>query len=89
MVNTPITYDWNTNGAPGAKLADVQATYDFQSLQTLNWTPTDELLLKADVMNLMEGGNVYAEADYTEARDGHVSMADVNAFMYLYTQLAR
>jgi hypothetical protein len=88
MVNTPITYDWNTNGAPGAKLADVQATYDFQSLQTLNWTPTDELLLKADVMNLMEGGNVYAEADYTEARDGHVSMADVNAFMYLYTQLA-
>ena len=90
--NRSIIYDWNTNGKDGSKLDDVQAAYDFKTLASANsawqWTPTDELLLKADVMNLADDSTaVYESGSYTKARDGYLSDADVNAFMYLHAKL--
>lgn len=88
--NTTISYDWDTNGLSGPKLDDVQATFDFKSLKDneLKWKPTDEMLLKADVMNLADGGNVYDNSSYKTQRDGVVTDNDVYAFMYLYTRIA-
>lgn len=88
--NTTISYDWDTNGLPGPKLDDVQATFDFKSLKDneLKWEPTDEMLLKADVMNLADGGNVYDNGSYKTQRDGVVTDNDVYAFMYLYVRIA-
>ena len=89
--NVEIKYDWKTSGQVSPLLLNVTATYIFTTNQTLKGlTPTDEMLLKADVMNLPKDSpnNVYEVGSYTEARDGYVSNADVFAFMYQYAKMA-
>ncbi len=89
VTNTVINYDWNTNGRDGAKLADAQATRDFMKHKSdeMYWTPSDELLLKADVITLT-GDDKHAQASYEGKPDGYVSTDDVNTFLYLYAGLA-
>lgn len=89
VTNTVIYYDWNTNGRDGAKLADAQATRDFMNHQSneMYWTPSDELLLKADVITLT-GDDKHVSASYEGKPDGYVSTDDVNTFLYLYAGLA-
>ena len=90
--NKTITYDWKTAGNNTLDFQDVAATYDFKSLTSDNfkWKPTDEQLLKADVMNLTnEDSNVYNQGSYQTQRDGYVTDNDVAAFMYLYAKLAK
>lgn len=92
--NTEITYDWKTSGKESPKLVNVNATYLFTNTNEANLKgnskPTDEMLLKADVMNLKENTteDVYSDASYTEARDGHVNQKDVITFMYNYAKIA-
>lgn len=87
--NKVITYNWETAGVTTPKFVNVTTTYDFKSLiaDKFKWEPTDEQLLRADVMNLTSGGNAYSSDSYQVARDGYVSDADVNAFMFLYAGL--
>ena len=89
--NVMIGYDWKTAGEGALDFQNVTTTYDFKSLTADNfkWKPTDAQLLKADVLNLTNDGDVYTEASYQTARDGHVSDEDVAAFMYLYAKLAK
>ena len=78
--NTKLNaYDFDTNGAPGRKIDDVQATYDFSAEGNIAWQPTDNLLLKADVLTYKT-----AERAYNTARDGQVTTDDVDAFLYNY-----
>ncbi len=78
--NTKLNaYDFDTNGAPGRKIDDVQATYDFSAVQNIAWQPTDNLLLKADVLTYKT-----ADSAYNTARDGQVTTDDVDAFLYNY-----
>lgn len=78
--NTKLNaYDFDTNGAPGRKIDDVQATYDFSAESNIAWQPTDNLLLKADVLTYKT-----AESAYNTARDGQVTTDDVDAFLYNY-----
>ena len=84
--NTSLNYNYNTNGLNGAKVADVQAAYDFMSLGKagLKWTPSDELLLLADVVTY-EGGTT----NLNVARDGKIDDADILAFLYDYAKFPR
>ncbi len=78
--NTKLNaYDFDTNGAPGRKIDDVQATYDFSAVANIAWQPTDNLLLKADVLTYKT-----TDSAYNTARDGQVTTDDVDAFLYNY-----
>ncbi len=94
--NTVIsTTSWDTNGNKNTSrdLGDVQATNDFKTYpesEDWNWTPTDDLLLLADVLTIEdETSDVYVKGSYTQLRDGRVSDDDVNAFVYLYAKLGK
>ena len=80
--NDSIDYNWNANGLAGARVADVQAVYDFMSKTSsqLTWGPADNLLILADVLTY--GGGNYANR--STARDGQITSADVDAFLYAY-----
>lgn len=78
--NTKLgAYDFDTNGVNSFKNDDVQATYDFSALNDIAWKPSDDLLLKADVLTYSD-----ANGTYNTARDGQVTTKDVDAFLYNY-----
>lgn len=85
--NTSIgVYDFDTNGVKSFKIDDVQAAYDFSQLPPggIAWTPSDNLLLKADVLNYSG-----QDGEYNIPRDGQVIVSDVDAFLYSYAGYAR
>lgn len=91
--NTVINaYDFDTNGDGNGtgtfRLDDAQATYDFSALEkaAMYWEPSDEELLKADVLTYAN-----ANKEYNTPRDGQVTTEDVDAFLYnyVYTPSAR
>ena len=91
-INPTIEYDFNTNGLNGAPLADAQVTRDFIRKAAGNgwyWEPTDDLLLKADVITVGDGANPYDKNTYKGTADGRVSVDDLNAFMYLYVGMPK
>ena len=75
----------------GEALVDAQITRDFSELEAGNnwhWAPSDDLLLKADVITV-GNGNKYTKNTYTGTADGHVSTDDVNTFMYLHVGMPK
>lgn len=83
-------WDTNGNGKTNRDLGDVQAANDFKSRTEaqLKWTPTDDLLLLADVVTITsDSANKYQESSYDKVRDGQVDDNDVNAFVYLYAKM--
>ena len=91
-INPTIKYDFNTNGLDGAPLADAQVTRDFIRKAAENgwyWKPTDDLLLKADVITAGDGANPYDKNTYKGTADGRVSADDLNTFMYLYVGMPK
>lgn len=91
-INPTIKYDFNTNGLDGAPLADAQVTRDFIRKAAENgwyWKPTDDLLLKADVITAGDGANPYDKNTYNGTADGRVSADDLNTFMYLYVGMPK
>ena len=85
--NTSIgVYDFDTNGVKSFKIDDVQAAYDFSQLLPgrIAWTPSDNLLLKADVLTYSG-----QDGEYNIPRDGQVTVSDVDAFLYSYAGYAR
>lgn len=91
-VNPTITYNYRTAGVNnGEALVDAQITRDFSELEAGNkwhWAPSDDLLLKADVITV-GNGNKYTKNTYTGTADGHVSTDDVNTFMYLHVGMPK
>jgi hypothetical protein len=87
-VNTTVTYDYNTNGKTGANVIDAGAAYDFSALQSgaaWHWAPTDDLLLKADVLN-------YTDSSYTLGTanaNGTVDANDISVFLYTYAHFPK
>ena len=91
-INPTIEYNFNTNGLDGAPLADAQVTRDFIRKAAENgwyWSPTDDLLLKADVITAGDGANPYDKNTYKGTADGRVSADDLNTFMYLYVGMPK
>lgn len=91
-VNPTITYNYRTAGVNnGEALVDAQITRDFSELEAGNkwhWEPSDDLLLKADVITV-GNGDKYNRNDYIGKADGHVSTDDVNTFMYLHVGMPK
>lgn len=91
-VNPTITYNYETAGLHGGEaLVDAQITRDFSELAAGNkwhWAPSDDLLLKADVITV-GNGDKYNRNDYIGKADGHVSTDDVNTFMYLHVGMPK
>lgn len=91
-INPTIKYDFNTNGLDGAPLADAQVTRDFIRKAADSgwyWEPTDDLLLKADVITAGDGADLYDKDTYKGTADGHVSADDLSTFMYLYVGMPK
>lgn len=91
-VNPTIKYDFNTNGLNGAPLADAQVTRDFIRKAADSgwyWEPTDDLLLKADVITAGDGADLYDKDTYKGTADGHVYADDLSTFMYLYVGMPK
>lgn len=87
---TAARWDTNGNGKTNRDLGDVQAANDFKARtdQQLKWTPSDDLLLLADVVTITsDSANKYQESSYDKVRDGQVDDNDVNAFVYLYAKM--
>lgn len=87
---TAARWDTNGNGKTNRDLGDVQAANDFKTRtdQQLKWTPSDDLLLLADVVTITsDSANKYQESSYDKVRDGQVDDNDVNTFVYLYAKM--
>lgn len=92
VIDTTTAARWDTNGndKTNRDLGDVQAANDFKSRteEQLKWTPTDALLLLADVVTINDDAtDKYVDSSYDKIRDGQVNDNDVNAFVYLYAKM--
>lgn len=92
VINTTTAARWDTNGngKTNRDLGDVQAANDFKTRtdKQLKWTPSDDLLLLADVVTITsDSADKYQESSYDKVRDGQVDDNDVNTFVYLYAKM--
>ena len=85
---TEISYNYNTNGFAGPNGEDANAAYDFSSMAAgtgWHWTPTDNLLLIADVLNYTAGTYTLG----TGNANGKVDADDISVFLYTYARFPR
>jgi len=76
-----VAYDMNTNGKDNHALLDVQAAYDFMTRQNgYFWTPTTELIYKADVV-AANGDLEYKANETPTSQDGQITWHDVYVFL--------
>lgn len=77
--NTTMVYDYKTCGRNGAAVGDVQCAYDFTSLpksdERWHWSPTDVLILKADMCRC-------------SSSIGKLEKADVNVFLKIHARFS-